>query len=52
MTAVQLNAMNTRLWQNLGAIADKESLMIRLSKYVARLVKEKNDPTVTTMTSR
>ena len=48
MTAVQLNAMNTQLWQNIGAIADNESLMIRLSKYVARLVKAKDDPTAMT----
>lgn len=48
MTAVQLNAMNTQLWQNIGAIADSESLMKRLCKYVSRLVKEKNDPTLMT----
>lgn len=45
MTAIQLNAMNTELWQNIGAIADSESLMKRLTKYVRKLVKEKNDPT-------
>ena len=43
MTAVQLNAMNTQLWQNIGAIADDESLMKRLSRYVARLVKALED---------
>ena len=48
MTAVQLNAMNTQLWQNIGAIADDESLMKRLSRYVARLVKAKDDPTLMT----
>jgi hypothetical protein len=48
MTAVQLNAMNTQLWQNIGAIADNEPLMRRLSKYVARLVKAKDDPTAMT----
>lgn len=41
MTAVQLNAMNTELWQGIGAIADSEPLMKRLSKYVRKLVKEK-----------
>lgn len=46
MTAVQLNAQNVQLWQNIGAIADSESLMKRLSRYVARLVKEKEDPTL------
>ena len=48
MTAVQLNAMNTQIWQNIGAIADDESLMKRLSRYVARLVKAKDDPTLMT----
>jgi hypothetical protein len=41
MTAVQLNAMNTELWQGIGAIADSEPLMKRLTKYVRKLVKEK-----------
>ena len=40
--------MNTQLWQNIGAIADSKPLMKRLAKYVARLVKEKNDPTLMT----
>lgn len=48
MTAVQINSMNTRLWQDIGAIADNEALMKKLSKYVARLVKAKNDPTAMT----
>ena len=47
MTAVQLNAMNTELWQGIGAIADNESLMKRLSRYVKKLVKEhQTDPTL------
>ena len=41
MTAVQLNAMNTELWQGIGAIADSEPLMRRLTLYVRKLVKEK-----------
>ena len=49
MTAVQLNAMNTELWQGIGAIADSESLMKRLTKYVRKLVKEREaDPTLMT----
>jgi hypothetical protein len=48
MTALQSDAMNTQLWQNIGAIADSKPLMTRLAKYVARLVKEKNDPTLMT----
>ena len=46
MTAVQLNAMNVELWQSIGAIADDESLMKRLTRYAKKLVKEKeSDPT-------
>ena len=41
MTAVQLNAMNVELWQSIGAIADDESLMRRLTRYAKKLVKEK-----------
>ncbi|MBR0275461.1 MAG: hypothetical protein IJQ76_04565 [Prevotella sp.] len=33
--------MNTELWQGIGAIADSESLMRRLTKYVRKLVKER-----------
>lgn len=46
MTAVQLNAMNTELWQSIGAIADSEPLMRRLTKYAKKLLKEKSDPTL------
>ncbi|MBO7427531.1 MAG: hypothetical protein J6U08_02330 [Paludibacteraceae bacterium] len=35
--------MNTELWQSIGAIADNESLMKRLTRYAKKLVKEKND---------
>ena len=48
MTAVQLNAMNTELWQSIGTIADSEPLMKRLTRYAKKLVKEKNDPTLMT----
>ena len=48
MTAVQLNEMNTELWQSIGAIADSEPLMKRLTKYAKKLVKEKEDPTLFT----
>ena len=41
--------MNTELWQGIGAIADSESLMKRLTKYVRKLVKEREaDPTLMT----
>ena len=48
MTAIQLNAMNTELWQSIGAIADSEPLMKRLTRFAKKLVKEKNDPTLMT----
>jgi ribosomal protein L13 len=46
MTAIQLNVQNPQLWQNIGLIADSEQLMGRLAKYVAKLVKEKEDSTL------
>lgn len=46
MTAVQLNAMNTQLWQSIEAIADSEPLMRRLTRYAQKLVAEKEDPTL------
>lgn len=48
MTAIQLNAMNTELWQSIGAIADSEPLMKRLTRYAKKLVREKADPTLMT----
>ena len=48
MTTVQLDTMHTQLWQNIGAIADNESLMKRLARYVAKLAKEKEDETLMT----
>ena len=46
MTAIQLNAMNVELWQSIGAIADSEPLMKRLTRYAKKLVMErKKDPT-------
>lgn len=48
MTALQLNAMNTQLLQGISVIADDESLMKRLTKFVAKLVKEKEDSSLMT----
>lgn len=48
MTSVQQNAMNTELWQSIGAIADNDTLMRRLTRYAKRLAKEKEDPTLMT----
>ena len=46
MTAVQLNTMNTELWQSIGVIADNEALMKRLTQYAKKLAKEKRDNTL------
>lgn len=47
MTAAQQNAMNTELWQSIGAIADSDYFMRRLTRYAKRLAKEKaDDPTL------
>ena len=46
MNATQTNTMNTELWQSIGAIADSEPLMRRLTRYAKNLAKEKNDPTL------
>jgi len=48
MTAIELNAMNTELWQSIGAIADSEPLMKRLTRFAKKLVKEKNGSTLMT----
>ena len=42
MTTIQLNAMNVELWQSIGAIADSEPLMKRLTRYAKKLVMERN----------
>ena len=47
ITTAQQNAMNTELWQSIGAIADSDALMRRLTRYAKRLAKEKaDDPTL------
>lgn len=48
MTIQQINAQNTKLWQDIGSIADNESLMKRLARYVAKLVKEKENSAIMT----
>ena len=47
MTAGQLKTMNTELWQSIGAIADSETLMKRLTRYAKKLAKEKEDTLLT-----
>jgi hypothetical protein len=39
--------MNTELWQSIGAIADNETLMKRLTRYAKKLAKEKEDTLLT-----
>lgn len=41
MTPEQINKVHIELWQGIAAIADDEQLMVKLTKYVKKLVKEK-----------
>ena len=45
MTAIQLNA---ELYRAMGVIADDETLMAKVLKYVKRLAAKKEDPTLMT----
>ena len=45
MTSVQMGALNAEIFHNIGAIAEDESKLKRLAKYLRRLVKEE-DPTL------
>ena len=46
MTAVQMGALNAEIFHNIGAIAEDESKLRKLAKYLRRLVNEDNDPTL------
>lgn len=48
MTAVQMNALNAQIWRDMAVIADSESMMKRVAKYLSKLVKEKEDSTLMT----
>ena len=48
MTAVQLNALNAQIWRDMGILAESESMMKRVAKYLSKLVKEKEDPALMT----
>ena len=48
MTAVQLNALNAQIWRDMAVLADSETMMKRVAKYLSKLVKEKKDPTLMT----
>ena len=45
MTTVEINA---QIWRSIAEIADDESLMEQLAKYLKKLVAKKNDPTCMT----
>ena len=45
MTAVELNA---QIWRDMAEIADSETLMKQLAKYLKRLVAKKQDETLMT----
>ena len=45
MTTTELNA---QIWRNMAEIADNESLMRQLAKYLKKLVAKKDDPTLLT----
>ena len=46
MTAVQMGALNAEIFHNIGAIAEDESKLRKLAKYLRRLAKEEPDPTL------
>lgn len=45
MTTMELNA---QIWRNIAEIADNETLMRQLAKYLKKLVAKKDDPTLMT----
>lgn len=46
MTAVQLANLNAEIQRNLGALSEDETMLNRVAKYLRKLVKEKEDPTL------
>lgn len=40
--------LNTKIWRDIAEIADDETLMKRLAKYLKLLTAKKNDPTMMT----
>lgn len=41
MTEIQMNALSTQIWKDMGTISESEQLMKRLAKFLSKLVKEK-----------
>ena len=49
MTAVQMNALNAQIWRDMGTIARDDGMMLRVAKYLRKVVKEMaSDPTLMT----
>ena len=48
MTTVQMSALNADILRNLGTIAEDEGKLKRAAKYLRRLAKETDDPTLMT----
>lgn len=46
MTAVQIASLNAEIQQNIKALAGDETMLNRLAKYLRKLMKEKEDPTL------
>ena len=46
MTAVQLANVKAEIHRNLDALSDDENMLNRIAKYLRRLVREKEDPTL------
>lgn len=49
MTTIQMNTLNSQIWHDMGIISENESMMIRVAKYLRKVVKEMTaDPTLMT----
>lgn len=46
MTAVQIANLNAEIQRNLGTLSEDETMLNRVAKYLRKLVKEKEDPTL------
>ena len=46
MTAVQIASLNAEIQQNIKALSGDEFMLNRLAKYLRKLMKEKEDPTL------
>ena len=46
MTAVQLANLNAEIQRNLDTLSEDETMLNRVAKYLRRLVKEKEDPSL------